>query len=125
MAYKLTNNDTVIRLADGATIPMVGGNRDYNEYLEWVALDNTPEAADPAPVPEIAVTPRQFRLALNQLNLRAEVDAAVAAADQNTKDTWEYSTEVQRNNPMVAAMAAAMSKTDEEIDAVFALAATL
>ena len=29
-----------------AFIPMSAGNRDYQEYLEWVADGNTPEAAD-------------------------------------------------------------------------------
>lgn len=40
--YKL-NTGSVTRLSDGAIIPLVPGNRDYNEYLEWVADGNTPE----------------------------------------------------------------------------------
>lgn len=123
-AYKLGQNDSIIRESDGATIPMVGGNRDYQEYMQWVADGNVADPADPIPVPEAVVTARQFRLALNALNLRSDVDAAVAAADQDTKDSWEYSTEIQRSHPMVAAIAAALNKTDEEVDAVFDLAKT-
>ena len=57
MTYKLTKftnsitgitteGDTIIRIADNAAIPIDEANRHYQEYLEWVAEGNTPEAAD-------------------------------------------------------------------------------
>lgn len=36
----------VIRKSDNAEIPFDTGNKDYLEYLEWVAAGNTAEAAD-------------------------------------------------------------------------------
>ncbi len=52
MSYKLvnsvfpdgtTNQTTLVRrLSDDAFIPMVEGNRDYQEYLKWLAEGNTP-----------------------------------------------------------------------------------
>jgi len=36
----------ILRKEDNACIPMDSGNRDYQEYLEWVAAGNTAEAAD-------------------------------------------------------------------------------
>ena len=40
--YKLTKQNTSItRLSDGASIPLDAGNRDYQKYLDWVALGNT------------------------------------------------------------------------------------
>ena len=39
-------NISVQRLTDNAFIPFDEGNKDYQEYLEWVAEGNTAEAAD-------------------------------------------------------------------------------
>ena len=54
--YKLLGNhialmggkpiNAILRKEDGAWIPKSPGNRDYQEYLEWVAAGNTAEAAD-------------------------------------------------------------------------------
>ena len=49
--YKLTNTETIIRIADGASIPADPANTDYANYLEWVADGNTATAADAIPDP--------------------------------------------------------------------------
>ncbi|MFY8211369.1 MAG: hypothetical protein ACOVLB_01705 [Candidatus Nanopelagicus sp.] len=53
MYKKLINNinnqeilDQIQRISDGAFIPFVEGNRDYQEYLKWLAEGNTPLPAD-------------------------------------------------------------------------------
>lgn len=48
--YKLNRTGTIQRLADGACIPLDPGNRDYQDYLAWVAAGNTATPADPAPL---------------------------------------------------------------------------
>jgi hypothetical protein len=56
--YKLTNNTSVHRLSDGASIPADTNNTDYANYLQWLASGNAPEPADTPP----AKTPDELRL---------------------------------------------------------------
>ena len=49
--YRLTNGTSVIRTATGTHIPNDPNNTDWQIYLEWLAVPNTPDAADPAPAP--------------------------------------------------------------------------
>ena len=50
MSYQLITNlageNFIIRLNDGAWIPVNEGNIDYQEYLAWLAEGNEPEPAD-------------------------------------------------------------------------------
>ena len=45
--YKLSDGDYIIRVEDGACIPMDEKNKDYKDYLKWVSKGNTPLPADP------------------------------------------------------------------------------
>lgn len=48
--YQLTQSGDVVLRSDGASIPSVAANADYQEYLVWVAAGNTPDPAAPRPV---------------------------------------------------------------------------
>ena len=50
MIYTLTEYDGVIRASDNASIPNDDGNRDWREYLEWLADGNTATPYVPEPV---------------------------------------------------------------------------
>ena len=88
------------------------------------ALQAQIDAFAPTP-PTTTVTARQIRLSLTQAGLRTAVEMAVAAGDQSTRDWYEYANEFERTNPLVIGMAAALGVSDESLDALFALAATL
>ena len=72
--YKLTaNENTIVRLANGAFIPNDPRNRDYAAYLEWCAEGNTPE---PFETPEENIA-RLKREKLTEIN--AAYEASISA----------------------------------------------
>jgi hypothetical protein len=44
-----TESRFVVRLSDNSCIPFDPANTDYQEYLRWLDLGNTPEPADNPP----------------------------------------------------------------------------
>ena len=72
--YQLTNNSlaanaqVVIREADGAAIPPAAGNADWQAYLVWLAVPNTPDPAPTLPTPPpttLAIVSTSYASALN------------------------------------------------------------
>ena len=94
---------------------------------EIVEADTITWPAPPEPpvvVPQ-SVSPRQIRQALTRAGLRASVEAAVAAGDQDTKDWYEFATAFERSNPVVAALGAALNVSDAQLDDLWTLADSL
>ena len=87
----------------------------------------------PSPVPPTvpqSVTMRQARLALLGIGLLDDVDAAIAATPDPAQRKaaeieWEYAQTVDRNSPFTQQMAAGLSLTAEQLDALFTQAAGL
>ena len=77
------------------------------------------------PAPIAPISPRQIRQVLTKTGLRAAVEGAVAAGDQDLKDWWEFSTTFERLNPQVVAMGAALGQSDAHLDSLWALGASL
>lgn len=71
------------------------------------------------------LSPAQIRLALDQLGLLAKVESAVAAGDNTLKIEWEFRQEFKRDNPTLNAMAKSLGITDDELDNIFVIGATL
>ena len=67
---------------------------------------------------------RQARLALLKTGLLDKVDALIALQPREVIIAWEYAVTVERNNPLVVQVMQVLEVSDEEIDALFRLAAT-
>lgn len=78
----------------------------------------------PVIVPTI-VTMRQARLALLKAGLLTQVNTAVANADDAAKITWEFSSEVRRDDPLVTQLAAALNLNSSQLDQLFTVAGGL
>ena len=96
------------------------------------AVDSTPAelaAALAAKRAAMSCTMRQARLALLQVGKLDEVDSAIAAMSEPEKSTtrinWEYAASVDRVSPFVESLGGALGMTESDLDALFALAATL
>jgi len=75
------------------------------------------------------VTMRQAQLALLGAGLLDTVDTAIAAipgdAGRAARITWEKSSAVRRDNPLIAQLQGALGLTSEQIDALFVAAAAI
>lgn len=107
------------------TVPDDPGNRHRQELTAWVAAGGViaPYVAPPAPIPS-SVSPYQARRALNAAGLRSAVEAAVAAAPYEVQDAWEYALVVERNSPMIDALASSLGLTETQLDDLFIVAAS-
>jgi hypothetical protein len=145
MTYTLTSGSSVIRDADGASIPSDPLNTDWSLYQHWLSEGNTPS---PVPVPPVlvpqSVSDRQFFQASAHLGLITESDAlnmmsmgvippSLLVAIGTLPADQQFSTKMQiignrtfeRQNPLVLALSASMGLTPAQVDALFTLASTL
>jgi hypothetical protein len=81
----------------------------------------------PAPVAPtfVDLTPRQIRMALTRVGLRASIEGAIAAGTQDMKDWWAYSQVFQRTHPLVLQMGTSLGQTSAQLDALWTLGGTL
>jgi len=106
------------------------GDGTYRLDFDGYSRPATPEeidvalaAAQRAAIP--AVTIRQMHTALHRVGLLAPIKEYIAASGDIELEIAFASPTFERSNPMIAGMAQVMGKTDEEVDAIFALAASI
>jgi len=89
---------------------------------EWRVLPERPPAP-PAPAPAVpeSVSRFQARMALRQAGLFDAVEAMMAHPDTPiiAVEAWQTAQEFRRISPTIAAMAQALSLTDEQLDDLF------
>jgi len=66
-----------------------------------------------------SITPRQIRLQLTTAGLRQTIEDWVVTQPLETKDWWEYSTAIERNNEMIIKAATDFGLTHEQLDQFF------
>ena len=92
------------------------------EIARLTALIPAPVIVDGVPQ---TVTMRQARLALLSAGLLDLVTETVAGAGQAAQIEWEYASDVGRNATLIQTLAGVMGLTDEQLDGLFVVAATL
>jgi hypothetical protein len=128
MLYGYPNGEGVIQatLETAGAMPAGYIPIDSHDKIGWRYIDGEFfPPLHPPPATITSVTRRQFKQGLTRIGLRAAVEAAIAAADQDTKDWYADSLNFERSNPVMNGMAVALGKTPEDIDNLFRLAATL
>ncbi|MDR2551465.1 MAG: hypothetical protein LBD10_14840 [Desulfobulbus sp.] len=90
--------------------------------------DPDPEVPIEPTVP-ISVTPRQARLALLAAGLLEPVETAIAGLSgpegEAARISWNYATEVRRDDPLLGQITGALELTEAQIDNLFSMAVTL
>ena len=94
---------------------------DVDNFWLYDGNEFTAPPATPAAIPTL--TMRQARLALLVNNLLSQVEAAITTAEHRI--WWDYSTTVERNNPLVCGVLDSLGMSANEIDALFVEAARL
>jgi len=149
--YDLSWTDPSLGVQDSAWWPEVNESLSlpdefYRYGAETLTLDSerkmvvVTQAIEPLNDSEVAgiiqarregmvVTMRQARLALLQQGLLANIQPAIDALDEPHRSganiEWEYSQTVERTRPFVLTLGEALGLTDDDLDALFELAATL
>ena len=70
------------------------------------------------------VTPRQARLALLEAGLLDTIETKLRGKNKAIQIAWDYATEINRDDPLITAIAQELNLTDAAIDLLFKNAAS-
>ena len=112
---------TQVPVAEPGMVPLDLGDGEQIDgvwHQKWTQVP-----VPPAPIP-VAVTPLQARRALRDARLLSAFDAAVAAASDEERETWEYAILIPRNDAMFNQIAGGLGMTQAQVDDLFIAAAS-
>ena len=96
------------------------------DIINFISANGAPEQygyTGAEPVPDEASS-GNFVRALHELGWIGQVKAAVAQSDPLTQDLWFHAAKFGRYEPRIIQIAAALGKTDSDLDQLFRLAHT-
>lgn len=128
MRYAVLNDDGVVInviLADHELPGLIMIQSDMAQVGDVQQPDGSFARPPAVVVVPAAISAVQARLALNRAGLREAAETAIAQADQDVRDLWEYAATLHRDHPVLRALAAAVGLTDAQLDDLFIQAATL
>ena len=110
--FALTESDGIVAGAAENILPSLQSLYDAGQYQ--VLPDPVPE-----PLPVRFIDMRRLRLALLQMELLDDIDAAILQQSRSAQIEWEFATDVRADHPLVVQLATAMNL---DIDEIFDLA---
>ena len=72
-----------------------------------------------------SVTPLQIRRALRQVGLLDDVQNFIENSPVEIREAWEYAIQIDRNNGLIVNAAGTIGVSEQQVDDLFRLAATL
>lgn len=100
-------------------------HRDGTATVNGRRVPSTPEDIAAALREDMVVSRFQGRVALSRAGLLDAAEAAAVAAGGETLMAWQEALEWRRTSPTIAALAAALGLTDEQVDDLFRAAADI
>ena len=147
MDYKVIDNDHVMRMTDGAIIPLADPNNSAcKSYMLWregyretrrdmltgealETVTHAPNAPLPAdiPVPTVpqSITIVQAQKALSRMGMLQAMIDAIKLLPEEDQIEWNKSVTVNRNNPIVIGQLLRMGLSVDQGDGLFIFADTL
>lgn len=109
------------KVATASTVQRVDG------AVKWV--HELRDAPPPVITVPAVVSMRQARLALLGAGLLSQVDTAIDGMDEPNKSAarieWEYATELRRDHPLIAGLAAELQLSEQQVDDLFIAASQI
>lgn len=126
-------------LAEYSVYPVIDGDKPSNDIVTpgpitningvWTQTYTGRDYTTEEKRSRMVVTMRQARLALLSVNKLSLVDDAIALMPEPDKSQisveWEYASTVERTSPWMTTMGSALGLTEDDLDNLFEVAATL
>ncbi len=109
--YKIMNDTQILRISDGAIIPVCEKNSDYQFYLEWIAEGNIAEIIPPIiPPPQTVFSKLDIVEAFDSINQTAVLNALLD--HESFKLYWISANEIDMNHPITATAITSLNADD-------------